>query len=134
MAENHYEVLQSPYEVADKVEQKTLDKDSAFEVLSIDVSDIQVGKDVHAELVTEQAKAEAERAKAELIKAEEKVKKAMAAAFLDGNITVKEYHNLQNIEADTEMRKSLSKNDSVMSGDEDDDIQINIETEDADNT
>ncbi len=135
MAKSHYDVLQSPYELADKVEQKKLDKDSAFEVLSIDVSDIQVGKDVHAELITEQAKAEAERAKAELIKAEEKVKKAMAAAFLDGKITVEEYHRLQNIEADTEMRKSLSKNDSVLADDDDDDdIQINIETEDDDNS
>ena len=137
LAKSHYDVLQSPFELADRVEQKGLDKDSAFEVLSIDVSDIEVGKDVHAELLTEQAKAEAERAKAELIRAEEKVKKAMAAAFLDGKITVEEYYKLQNIEADTEMRKSLSKAED-QNNDDDDDFEINIggddDNNDADNS
>ncbi len=111
LARSHYDILKSPYELADRVEKKKLDQDSAFEILSIDVSDIKVGKDVHAELEVERARAEAERAKAELIKAEEKVKKAMAAAFLDGKITVEEYYKLQNIEADTEMRRNLSKFD-----------------------
>ncbi len=130
MSKNHYEVLQSPYELADRVEQKKLDEDSAFEVLSIDVSDIQVGKDVHAELITEQAKAEKERAEAEVIKAEEKLKKAMAAAFLDGKITVEEFYKLQNIEADTKMRESLSKAEQAAI-DDDDDFEINID--DGDN-
>ncbi len=111
LARSHYDILRSPYELADRVEKKKLDEDSAFEILSIDVSDIKVGKDVSAELEVERAKAEAERAKAELIKAEEKVKKAMAAAFLDGKITVEEYYKLQNLEADTEMRKNLGKFD-----------------------
>ena len=130
LAKSHYDILQSPYELADRVEQKNLDKDSAFEVLSIDVSDIQVGKDVRAELLVEQAKAESERAKAELIKAEEKVKKAMAAAFLDGKITVEEYYKLQNIEADTEMRKSLGKAEKQNADNDDqddDDFEINID-------
>ena len=109
LARSHYDILQSPYEVADRVEKRNLDKDSAFEILSIDVADIQVGKDVHSELETEQARAEAERAKAELIKAEEKLKKAIAAAFLDGKITVEEYYKLQNISADTQMRQALSE-------------------------
>jgi len=111
IARSHYDILRSPYELADRVEQKKLDKDSAFEILSIDVSDIKIGKDISAELETERAKAEAERAKAELIKAEEKVKKAMAAAFLDGKITIEEYYKLQNLEADTEMRRSFGKNE-----------------------
>ncbi len=124
LARSHYDVLQSPYELADKVEQKNLDKDSAFEILSIDVSDIKVGKDVDSELKTERAKAEAERAKAELIKAEEKVKKAMAAAFLDGKITVEDYEKLQNLQADTEMRKNIGQNTVITNEDED---EINID-------
>ncbi len=111
LARSHYDILKSPYELADRVEKKKLDIDSAFEILSIDVSDIKVGKDVSAELRVERAHAEAEQAKAELIKAEEKVKKAMAAAFLDGKITVEEYYKLQNIEADTEMRRNLGISD-----------------------
>ncbi len=113
LSDSHYHVLENPYELADRVEQKRLDKDSAFEVLSIDVSDITIGKDVHAELKTERAKADAEKHKADLIKADEKLKKAMAAAFLDGNLTPEDYERLINLQADTRMRLSLSKNQNI---------------------
>ncbi len=123
LARSHYDILKSPYELADRVEKKRLDQDSAFEILSIDVSDLKVGKDVQAELRVERARAEAEQAKAELIKAEEKVKKAMAAAFLDGKITVEEYYKLQNLEADTEMRRNIGKTDETQDAQTDENEQ-----------
>jgi len=113
LANSHYHVLENPYELADKVEQKKLDVDSAFEVLSIDVSDITIGKDVHATLRAERAKADAEKYKATLIRADEKLKTAMASAFLDGNLTPKEYERLMNIQADTKMRQKLSESQNL---------------------
>ncbi|MFN8258454.1 MAG: flotillin-like FloA family protein [Bacteroidales bacterium] len=108
-SETHYHVLRSPYELAEKVFAKNLWKGTAFEILSIDVSDIKVGKDIEAELTTERAKAQAEMARAEVIRAEEKVQKAMAAAFIDGNLSIHDYHNMMNTEADTRMRESIGK-------------------------
>ncbi len=111
LSESHYHVLENPFELAEKVEKKSLDKGTAFEILSIDVSDITIGKDVHAELKTERAHAEAAKAKADLIRAEEKLKRAIAAAFIDGNISVSDYEKLMNTQADTRMRNSISKYD-----------------------
>jgi uncharacterized protein YqfA (UPF0365 family) len=108
-SKDHYYILQSPFELADRVERKGLGAGTAFEIISIDVSDIQVGKDVHAVLTTERAKAQAEMAKADMIKAEEKVQKAMAAAFIDGNLSIHDYHEMMNTEADTRMRESIGK-------------------------
>lgn len=108
-SQNHHDILKSPYLLAKKVEQKELGKGTAFEIISIDVSEVKVGKDVQAELLSERAKANAEKAKADYIKAEEKVQKAMAAAFLDGNISVEKFKDLQNTEADTEMRKKIGE-------------------------
>jgi len=107
MSVSHYDILQSPFELAERVEQRGLSDKSSYEILSIDVSDISVGKDIHAELKIERALANAEQAKAELIMAEEKVQKAMAAAFLDGKLSVHQYHEMKNTEADTEMRRKL---------------------------
>lgn len=109
LANSHLKVLESPYELADKVEKKGLDAGTAFEILSIDVSDISIGKDFQAKLTTDRAKAEAEKAKVDILKADEKLKKAIAAAFLDGKITVQEYEKLLNLQADTKMRESISK-------------------------
>jgi uncharacterized protein YqfA (UPF0365 family) len=108
-SESHHAILRSPFELAERVEEKDLGKGTAFEIISIDVSDIQVGKDIEAELLMDRAKAQAEMAKAEVIKAEEKVQKAMAAAFIDGNLTIHDYHNMKNTEADTLMRKNIGK-------------------------
>jgi uncharacterized protein YqfA (UPF0365 family) len=106
--ENHQEVLRNPYELAQKVQLKELGRATAFEILSVDVSNINVGKDIQAKLLKERAKANAEKAKTEYIKAEEKVQKAMASAFLDGNLSVNDYQKIQNTEADTKMRKDIS--------------------------
>ncbi len=117
-SDTHYAILQSPYELADSVEKQDHGKGTAYEVLSVDVSNIVVGKDIAAELRIERAKAETAMARAEVLKAEEKVQKAMAAAFIDGNISVHQYHEMKNTEADTKMRESLS--DSVSKKDDDD--------------
>jgi len=127
-SESHKHILQSPYELAERVYEKNLWKGTAFEILSIDVSDIQVGKDIEAELTTERAKAQAEMAKTEFIRAEEKVQKAMAAAFIDGNLSIHDYHNMMNTEADTKMRESIGKSalkgtNKKTSNEEDDDIR-----------
>ncbi len=108
-SKGHDYILQSPYELADRVENKNLGENTAFEIISIDVSDVQVGKDIQAELTSERAKATAEMAKADMIKAEEKVQKAMASAFMDGNLSINDYHEMMNTEADTKMRESIGK-------------------------
>lgn len=113
LAKSHTEILQNPYEVADKVEKANLNESSAFEILSVDVSDIKIGSDVGAALKVARAKAQVEAAKAELILAEEKVQKAMASAFLDGNISVQEYTDIKNKQADTLMRQSLANVDET---------------------
>ncbi len=107
MSASHYDILQSPFELADKVEKRGLSDRSSYEIISIDVSDITVGKNIHAEQKMELAMANAEQAKAELIVAEERVQRAIAAAFLDGKLSIHEYHDMKNTEADTEMRKKL---------------------------
>ena len=123
ISSSHYHVLENPFELADRVEQKTLDTNTAFEILSIDVSDITIGKDVHAELRTERAKADAQKAKSDLIKSEEKLKKAIAAAFMDGKISINQYENLMNTQADTKMRNKLAENNLL--DDESDDEHNN---------
>ncbi|OQY00219.1 MAG: hypothetical protein B6I20_09080 [Bacteroidetes bacterium 4572_117] len=120
----HHQVLTNPYELADRVEQKNLGSGTAFQIISIDVSDIEVGKDINAELMSERAKAQAELAKAELISADEKVRKAMATAFIDGKLTIHDYHEMMNTEADTEMRHSIGQSAKKRGGnkeEEDDD-------------
>ncbi|MBN2776715.1 MAG: flotillin-like FloA family protein [Bacteroidales bacterium] len=111
MAESHFRVLENPFELAERVEKKFLDTNTAFEILSIDVSDVTIGKDVHAELRSERARSDAQKAKADLIRAEEKLKKAIAAAFIDGKISINEYENIMNTQADTRMRNTLSNFD-----------------------
>ncbi len=105
---NHRDILKSPYILAKKVEQKELGKGTAFDIISIDVSEINVGKDIQAELLKERAKANAEKAKADYIKAEEKVQKAMAASLIDGNINISDFQNIKNTEADTLMKKKIA--------------------------
>ena len=124
-------VLEDPYKIADAVEKsKELFEDTAYIVRSVDISDIEVGKDIHAELAKERAeaakheaeakkveaisreqqmKAFAQEARVKLIEAETEVQKAMAAAFLDGKLSIHDYHDMQNKEADTKMRETFGK-------------------------
>ena len=78
-----------------------------------DGEELKIGDDVGSSLKVARAKAQVEAAKAELILAEEKVQKAMASAFLDGNISVQEYTDIKNKQADTLMRQSLANVDET---------------------
>ncbi|MBN6888919.1 flotillin-like protein FloA [Cytobacillus horneckiae] len=130
----HTEVLENPDMISQTVLSKGLDAGTAFEILSIDIADVDIGKNIGAELQTEQAeadkniaqakaeerramavakeqemKAKVEEMRAKVVEAESQVPLAMADALKSGNIGVMDYMNIQNIEADTDMRDSISK-------------------------
>lgn len=131
---SHKDVLENPDLISRTVLGKGLDAGTAFEILSIDIADVDVGKNIGAQLQTEQAeadkqiaqaKAEERRAmavaleqemnarvvemKAKVVEAESQVPQAMADALREGKIGVMDYMNLKNIEADTQMRAGLGK-------------------------
>ncbi len=131
---NHKLVLENPDTISNTVLNKGLDSGTAFEILSIDVADVDVGKNIGAQLQTDQAeadkriaqaKAEERRAmavareqemqaavqemRAKVVEAEAEVPKAMAQALREGNLGVMDYYQLKNVVADTEMRRSISK-------------------------
>lgn len=133
-ATSHKAVLENPDMISRTVLSKGLDAGTAFEILSIDIADVDVGRNIGAQLQTDQAeadkriaqaKAEERRAmavakeqemvaavqemRAKVVEAEAEIPKAMAQALRDGKIGVMDYYNLQNINADTDMRKSISK-------------------------
>lgn len=131
---SHERVLENPDLISQTVLAKGLDSGTAFEILSIDIADVDIGKNIGAELQTEQAEADKKiaQAKAEerramavaseqemkakvvemrskVVEAEAEVPLAMAEALRDGNIGVMDYMNYKNIQADTSMRDSISK-------------------------
>ncbi len=131
---DHKIVLENPDLISKAVLSKGLDAGTAFEILSIDIADIDIGKNIGAMLQTDQAEADLKiaRAKAEerramavaleqemkalaqekramVIEAEAEVPKAMAEAFRKGYLGVMDYYNMKNIEADTNMRDSITK-------------------------
>ena len=133
-AENHEQVLENPDSISKLVLKKGLDAGTAFEILSIDIADIDVGKNIGATLQIDQAnadkniaqakaeerramaiaaeqemKAKAEEARAEVIQAEAEVPKALAQALRDGNMGFMDYYKLQNLKGDTAMRERISK-------------------------
>ncbi len=135
------EVLENPDMISKTVLAKGLDAGTAFEILSVDIADVDVGANVGAKLQTEQAeadkqvaqaKAEARRAlavaveqeniatiaemRAQLVAAEAEVPRAMADALRAGNLGVMDYFNMKNVVADTDMRKSLSTPDEPGKG------------------
>ena len=135
-SENYKIVLENPDEISRAVLAKGLDAGTAYAILSIDIADVDVGKNIGANLETDQAeadkkvaqaKAEGRRAMAvaaeqemkarvqemhaKVIEAEAEVPKAMAQAFRDGNLGIMDYYRMQNIESDTGMRKSISDMD-----------------------
>lgn len=137
-AESHEEVLENPDSISKTVLNKGLDSGTAYTILSIDIADIDVGRNIGAKLQAEraeadmqiaQAKAEERRAmaiaaeqemraktqemRANLLNAESEVPKAISTAFSNGQIGVLDYYKMQNILADTNMRNSLSGNDKV---------------------
>lgn len=141
-SESHKDVLENPDNISRTVLNKGLDAGTAFEILSIDIADIDVGKNIGANLQTEQAeadkriaqaKAEERRAmavaqeqemralvvemEAKVVEAESQVPLAMSEAFRAGKLGVMDYMNYRNIESDTDMRSSISKgNDPTTKG------------------
>lgn len=135
-AGSHKETLENPDTISKVVLEKGLDSGTAFEILSIDIADVDVGKNIGANLQTEQAeadkqiaqaKAEERRAmavaheqemrarveemRAKVVEAESQVPQAMAEALRQGKIGVMDYLNLKNIESDTNMRESFGNTD-----------------------
>ncbi len=126
-ANSHKEVLENPDDISKRVLSKGLDSGTAFEILSIDIADIDVGRNIGAQLQTlqaeadkniAQAKAEERRAmavakeqemRAYVVEAEAEVPKAMAFALKEGKLGVMDYYDMQNIKADTKMREKLSE-------------------------
>jgi uncharacterized protein YqfA (UPF0365 family) len=124
---SHKEVLENPDKISKVVLDKGLDSGTAFEIISIDIADIDVGRNIGANLQTHQAeadkniaqaKAEERRAmavaleqemRAEVVKAEAKVPEALANALNNGNLGVLDYYKLQNVLADTDMKKGIGK-------------------------
>lgn len=133
-SQHHSEVLENPDSISKTVLAKGLDSGTAFEILSIDIADVDIGKNIGANLQTEQAeadkkiaqakaeerramavaqeqemKARVEEMKAKVVEAEAEVPLAMAEALRSGKLGVMDYLQLQNITADTDMRDSISK-------------------------
>lgn len=132
-AQSHKEVLANPDKISKLVLSRGLDAGTAFEILSIDIADVDVGANIGAKLQTDQAAADlkvaearaeerramavaveqemiakAQEARANVIQAEAEIPKAIAAAFLNGNLGIMDYYKMQNVQADTEMRQSIS--------------------------
>ena len=133
-SEHHTKVLENPDMISQTVLAKGLDSGTAFEILSIDIADVDIGKNIGAHLQMEQAdadkniaqakaeerramavakeqemKARVEEMRAKVVEAEAEVPLAMAEALKEGNLGVMDYMNIQNITADTDMRDSISK-------------------------
>ena len=132
-SESYKTVLENPDSISKFVLEKGLDAGTAFEILSIDIADVDVGKNVGAHLQADQAeadlrvaqaRAETRRAmavaeeqemtarvaemRAKVVEAEAEVPKAMAQAFREGNLGIMDYYSMKNIQADTGMRESIS--------------------------
>lgn len=133
-SESHKSVLENPDSISKLVLKKGLDSGTAFEILSIDIADIDIGRNIGAALQMDQAqadkniaqakaeerramaialeqemKAKAQEARAKVIEAEAQVPQAMAEAFRNGNLGIMDYYKMKNIEADTNMRDSIAK-------------------------
>lgn len=134
-AKNHQNVLENPDMISKAILAKGLDKGTAYEILSVDIADIDIGRNVGAKLLAEKAEADVQIAnaraeerramaiaseqemkartqemKAKLLNAEAEVPRAISMAFKSGNIGVMDYYRMQNVKADTTMRNSIGRN------------------------
>ena len=132
-AGTHKEVLENPDKISKLVLQRGLDAGTAFEILSIDIADVDVGVNIGAQLQTDQAqadlkvaeakaeerramavaeeqemKAKSQEARAKVILAEAEVPLAIADSFRSGNLGIMDYYKMENIQADTDMRDSIA--------------------------
>ena len=133
-AETHFQVLENPVQISKTVLARRLDSQTAFEIVSIDIADIDVGENIGARLQADQAeadlrvfraRAEGRRAmavseeqemialieenRAKVVEAEAEVPKAIAQAFRDGTLGILDYYKLRNVQSDTEMRTSIAR-------------------------
>ncbi|MDP6909497.1 MAG: flotillin-like protein FloA [Flavobacteriales bacterium] len=133
-ADSHKAVLENPDSISKVVLARGLDSGTAFEILSIDIADVDIGKNIGAELQMDQAeadkniaqakaeerramavaleqemKAKAQEARANVIEAEVQIPEAMAEAFRSGHLGIMDYYKFDNIKADTDMRSSIAK-------------------------
>ena len=140
-SEQHKEVLENPDLISKTVLKKGLDAGTAFEILSIDIADVDVGRNIGAQLQMDQAeadkriaqanaeerramaiateqemKAHTQEMRAKVVEAEAEVPKAMAEAFRNGRLGIMDYYQMQNIQADTSMRNAISGNGAESSG------------------
>ncbi len=132
-ANTHANVLENPDTISKAVLARRLDSQTAFEIVSIDIADIDVGENIGARLQADQAEADTrvararaegrramaaaaerekialiEQSRAQLVEAEAEVPKAMADAFRSGHLGIMDYYKLRNVQADTEMRRSIA--------------------------
>ena len=130
-ATSHKQVLENPDAISKHVLSRGLDAGTAYEILSIDIADVDVGRNIGAELQTDQAeadkkiaqaKAEERRAmavaseqemRARVVEAEAQVPLALADAFRSGRLGVMDYYRMENVQADSKMRRSLAEVDSA---------------------
>ncbi|WP_304263263.1 flotillin-like protein FloA [Kallipyga massiliensis] len=135
-SESHTEVLENPDNISKTVLNKGLDSGTAFEILSIDIADVDVGRNIGAKLQTDQAEAdkrisqakaeerraqavaaeqemiaEIRRQRAKVVEAEAEVPRALSEALRSGNLGVMDYYNMNNIQSDTRMRDSIAGNE-----------------------
>ncbi len=133
-SENHKKVLENPDLISKTVLQKGLDAGTAYEILSIDIADVDIGRNIGAQLQMDQAdadkrvaqakaeerramavakeqemKAEVQEMRAKVIEAEAEVPKALSKALREGNLGVMDYYNMKNLMSDTQMREEISK-------------------------
>lgn len=145
-AERHASVLENPDSITKTVLAKGLDSGTAFEILSIDIADLDVGRNIGAKLQTEQSnadkniaqakaeerrsmaiaeeqemRAEVQKQRAKVVEAEALVPKGIAEALQNGNLGVLDYYRLENMKADTEMRDAISSKDSSSNSTSEDD-------------
>ncbi|HMO25396.1 MAG TPA: flotillin-like protein FloA [Tepidisphaeraceae bacterium] len=136
-AVDHTAVLENPDHISKAVLIKGLDANTAFEILSIDIADVDVGENIGAKLQTDQAEADKKRAQAEaekrramavayeqeqiakqaenralVVLAEAEVPKAIAEAFRQGNLGIMDYYKMKNVQSDTTMRESIARSDA----------------------
>lgn len=140
-AKSHKDVLENPDKISKLVLSRGLDAGTAFEILSIDIADVDVGANIGAKLQIDQAtadlkvaeakaeerramavaheqemKAKAQEARAKVIEAEAEIPKSIATAFASGNLGIMDYYKMQNVQADTEMRNAISGSGKGPSG------------------
>ncbi len=131
---SHKDVLENPDNISKHILSKGLDAGTAYEILSIDIADVDVGENIGAKLQIDQAnadkqiaqaKAEERRAmavaleqemRARVVEAEAEVPRAMAEAFRKGNLGIMDYYRMQNLQADTDMREAISTDEPPKQG------------------